>query len=84
MSISGWRPAAVDEKRKVPWIASGPGIRRNHRICQPVSILDTAPTVAHLLDISPHYSWGGGLLGEIFVDVHEPPGNTVSYLKANT
>jgi len=50
----------------IPWIACGPNIRRGHRIASPVSILDTAPTIARLLDLPLHDSWIGRLPEDIF------------------
>lgn len=44
----------------IPWIVSGPNIRKKQPIESPVNILDTAPTIAYLLDIKPHYNWAGG------------------------
>jgi hypothetical protein len=43
----------------VPWIISGPGILKGRLIEQPVSILDTAPTIARILGIVPPESWTG-------------------------
>jgi arylsulfatase A-like enzyme len=56
---------ATPENLTIPWIAWGPDVRCGHRIAAPVSILDTAPTIAHLLGIQPHYSWVGRPLSEI-------------------
>jgi arylsulfatase A-like enzyme len=56
---------ATPENLTIPWIAWGPDIHRGLRIEAPVSILDTAPTIAHLLGIRPHYSWVGRPLSEI-------------------
>ena len=43
----------------IPWIGGGAGFRRGHRIETPVSIVDTAPTLAHLLGLSPPVEWSG-------------------------
>lgn len=43
----------------VPWIASGGGIRYNRDIRSDVSILDTAPTIAHLLELPTPEVWEG-------------------------
>jgi predicted AlkP superfamily pyrophosphatase or phosphodiesterase len=48
------------------WLVCGPGIRPGHRIESTISILDTAPTIARLLDLPPHYSWIGRAPHEIF------------------
>lgn len=57
-------PAAED--MTIPWIVAGPGIRSNHALQNPVSLLDTAPTLARLLDITPHPQWEGRCVEEIF------------------
>jgi len=54
------------EDMTIPWIASGLGIRHNHTITAPVSLLDTAPTIARLLDIPLPASWEGRHVEEIF------------------
>lgn len=41
----------------VPWIASGPGIRSGHRLVSEVTVLDTAPALARMLGIRPHFQW---------------------------
>ena len=42
------------------------GIRHNYIITAPVSLLDTAPTIARLLDIPLPESWEGCHVEEIF------------------
>jgi predicted AlkP superfamily pyrophosphatase or phosphodiesterase len=54
------------ENLTVPWIASGPGIRSGITLSTPVSVLDTAPTLARILGIPAHYSWEGRPVKEIF------------------
>jgi predicted AlkP superfamily pyrophosphatase or phosphodiesterase len=54
------------EDMTIPWLAAGPGIRRG-RVAAPLSLLDTAPTVARLLGVAPHTAWEGGAPEEIFV-----------------
>ena len=51
----------------IPWIVAGKEIRLGHKIQSPVSIIDTAPTVARLLGILPHYTWKGRAPDEIFI-----------------
>jgi len=51
----------------IPWIIAGPGIRQNYVIQQPVSLLDTAPTLAAILGIPSHRDWEGRCVEEIFV-----------------
>jgi arylsulfatase A-like enzyme len=50
----------------IPWMVSGPGICPGHRIGTPVRIIDTAPTIARLMQIPAHYSWEGEVPEEIF------------------
>jgi phosphopentomutase len=51
----------------IPWIAAGPTIRRGHTIAAPVSLLDTAPTIARLLGLRQPAEWEGRPVEEIFV-----------------
>jgi hypothetical protein len=52
----------------VPWIAFGPDIKKGHVIEKNVSVLDTAPTLARLMDIHGHYAWEGSVVNEIIID----------------
>lgn len=54
------------EDMTIPWIISGPGIQRNYEITTPVSLLDTAPTLARVLGFVPHRDWEGRCVSEIF------------------
>jgi arylsulfatase A-like enzyme len=56
--------AGLPEDLTVPWIISGPGVRRDHRITASVSIMDTAPTLAHLLGLSLPGEWSGQVIAE--------------------
>jgi arylsulfatase A-like enzyme len=58
--------APSDPVMTIPWMVSGPGIRPGHRIEAPVSIIDTAPTIARLMQIPAHYAWEGRVPEEIF------------------
>ncbi len=58
--------SATAEDLAIPWIARGPEIRQGYAIQAPVSILDTAPTIAYLMGIQQHYTWTGRPLLEIF------------------
>ncbi|MCU0587050.1 MAG: alkaline phosphatase family protein [Syntrophobacteraceae bacterium] len=55
----------VPEVLTVPWIAYGPDIRHGIAIASPVSVLDTAPTLAKLLHLREHESWRGRIVEEI-------------------
>lgn len=47
------------EDLTIPWILSGPGVKRGHRIRTPVRIHDTPATVARLLDLPRPDVWDG-------------------------
>ncbi|MBP7692858.1 MAG: alkaline phosphatase family protein [Anaerolineales bacterium] len=57
-------PAAED--MTIPWVVAGPRIRPGFTLPAPVSLLDTAPTLARLLDIAPHPQWEGRCVEEAF------------------
>jgi bisphosphoglycerate-independent phosphoglycerate mutase (AlkP superfamily) len=52
----------------VPWILSGPGVRRGLEIRSDVSICDTAPTVARLLGLETPAAWKGKVVREAIDD----------------
>ncbi len=54
------------EDMTIPWLVSGPGIRHGAELTSKVSLLDTAPTMAHLLGLTPHPQWEGQIIQEIF------------------
>jgi predicted AlkP superfamily pyrophosphatase or phosphodiesterase len=54
------------EDMTIPWVIAGPEIRRGYAIAAPVSLLDTAPTLARLLGIAPHAEWEGRCVDEAF------------------
>jgi len=56
----------VPEDMTIPWVIAGPGIRRGHIVQSPVSLLDTAPTLARLLKLEPHSEWEGRCVEEVF------------------
>lgn len=55
-----------DEDMTIPWMAAGPSIKKGYTIQSQVSLLDTAPTVATLLDINPHREWEGRSVHQMF------------------
>jgi arylsulfatase A-like enzyme len=57
--------AGLVEDLTIPWIISGPGVRRDHRITGPVNIIDTAPTLAHLLGLTAPVQWSGRAVTEV-------------------
>ncbi len=58
----------LPEDMTIPWIVAGPSIRRGHRIAGPVSLLDTAPTLARILNLPVHRDWEGTCVTEVFAD----------------
>jgi len=54
------------EDMTIPWMVVGPNIKKGYKIQSPVSLLDTAPTIAKLLGIQPHREWEGTSVDEIF------------------
>jgi predicted AlkP superfamily pyrophosphatase or phosphodiesterase len=50
----------------IPWVIAGPGIRRGHTLTTPVSLLDTTPTLARVLGLTPHPHWEGRCVDEVF------------------
>lgn len=50
----------------LPWIISGHGIAHNTVIEHTISFIDVAPTLAHILDISPHPNWQGSRVHDFF------------------
>ena len=54
------------EVMTIPWIALGPEVRQNYIIADKVNIIDTAPTLAGLMDIPVHHTWQGQAISEIF------------------
>ena len=55
------------EEMTIPWVLAGPQVRQGHQIVEPVSLLDTAPTLARLLDIPVHPQWEGRCIEEALV-----------------
>ncbi|HEX2055137.1 MAG TPA: alkaline phosphatase family protein [Nitrospiraceae bacterium] len=54
------------EAPRVPWIASGAGIKKGHAISQPVSLIDTGATVMRALGLETHTEWDSHAVEEIF------------------
>lgn len=52
------------EVLEVPWMAAGPEIRAGHRLASPVRAVDTAPTLARMLGLPPHFHWRGAAVAE--------------------
>jgi phosphopentomutase len=58
--------ANLPEDMTIPWMIAGPGIRTNYEIETAVTLLDSAPTLAKLLDISAPPQWEGRCVHEIW------------------
>ena len=56
------------EDMTIPWFLTGPEIQPGREIPAPVSLLDTAPTLARLLGIAPHPTWEGQCIEEAFIE----------------
>jgi predicted AlkP superfamily pyrophosphatase or phosphodiesterase len=54
----------IDEDMTIPWMLLGPRIRPGYEIQRPVSLLDSAPTLARLLEIPVHRDWEGHCVEE--------------------
>lgn len=57
----------LPEDMTIPWLIAGPNIKPNYAIQLPVSLLDTAPTLARVLGVKPHAQWEGRAVEEIFL-----------------
>lgn len=55
---------AVAEDMTIPWILTGPGVKTGRSLNSPVSILDTAPTLAYLLGLPIPAEWQGQVVRE--------------------
>ncbi len=58
----------LPEDMTIPWMIGGAGVKRGHIIRQPVSLLDTAPTITHLLGIPRPAGWEGQVVSEALTD----------------
>ena len=52
----------MPEDMLIPWILTGPGACRGHEISGPVSIPDTAPTLATALGLPIPEQWTGRIV----------------------
>lgn len=59
----------MPEDMNIPWIIAGPRIAAGARISVPVSLLDTAPTIAHVLGIPAPADWEGSVIHSAFLPV---------------
>ncbi len=56
------------EDMTIPWIIAGPGIRQGYALQSPVSLLDSAPTLARVLGVTAHPHWEGRCIDEAFFE----------------
>ncbi len=49
----------MPEDMTIPWLIGGAGVKKGYMIERPVSLLDTAPTIAHLMGIPQPRDWEG-------------------------
>jgi predicted AlkP superfamily pyrophosphatase or phosphodiesterase len=59
---------AHPQVREIPWILSGPGVRKGYKITSVVNQFDTAPTLAYLLGIIPPSCWSGKVIHDAFTE----------------
>jgi hypothetical protein len=57
----------IPEDMTIPWMIAGPNVRENYTITSPVSLLDTAPTITHILGLPPVPEWEGQPVREAFI-----------------
>lgn len=57
----------MPEDMTIPWMLMGPDIKQDYAIQRLVSLLDTAPTLAHILGIPVVRDWEGTIVDEAFV-----------------
>jgi hypothetical protein len=58
---------------QVLWMATGPGVKKGHRLADPVSIIDTGATVMRALGLQTHTEWESQAVEEAFVRTAEKP-----------
>jgi predicted AlkP superfamily pyrophosphatase or phosphodiesterase len=57
----------LPEDMTIPWMIMGAGIKQGHTIISEVTLLDTAPTAAHLLGLRVPKEWEGACVDEAFL-----------------
>ena len=56
------------EEMTIIWMLNGPGVRVNHAVTTAFSLLDVAPTIAHLLDLPQQDLWQGQPILDAFIE----------------
>ncbi len=59
--------SGLTEDITIPWIISGTGIRRGYSITSSISIMDVAPTIAHILGLTVPCDWSGQVITEVLL-----------------
>lgn len=54
------------EDMSIPWLVSGPSIKENYPIPEAISLLDSAPTIAHILGLKAPEAWEGKVIHSVF------------------
>lgn len=57
------------EDMTIPWILAGPGVKQGCKLDGSIGILDTAPTLAHLLRLPIPAAWHGRVVMEALEDI---------------
>lgn len=58
----------MPEDMTIPWILAGPQVKRGYTIQGAVSLIDSAPTMAHLMGVPAHRDWEGRVIEEALVN----------------
>ncbi|MFO0775436.1 MAG: alkaline phosphatase family protein [Nitrospiraceae bacterium] len=53
----------------VMWVASGPGVKKNHQLTAPMSIIDTGATILRALGLETHTEWDSRSVDDVFAQV---------------
>ncbi len=64
-------PEAKGGPPQVLWMASGPGVKKGHRLVGPVSIIDTGATVMRALGLHTYTEWESRAVEDLFVRTAE-------------
>jgi predicted AlkP superfamily pyrophosphatase or phosphodiesterase len=54
------------EDMTIVWLLNGPGVKQNHPVAMPVTLLDNPPTIAHVLGLNSPSAWDGQPVLEAF------------------
>ena len=58
---------ATPEEMTIIWMLNGSGVKANHEVSTPFSLLDIAPTIAHIMNLPQPPSWQGQPILDAFV-----------------